>query len=370
MLFKPSTTQRGLSVQKWSEQGTLVHYDPDRKRIVSTPEDKTIGVYEQTRLPDETKRSDALAACWCTFLPGFREGSYGYAKIEREELIKQSPRLYIDYVGQGLSDDSPDDALTVMERANLVEAVWNEHGVRSTVVVACDFSALVVLELLKRRTSESDLPPIALTAIEHVLFVDGIFYPLKEASALEIVQADICANGDGKSGIWFRKRRNASGMQSRATLLHTLEDLERDQTKWDLKQILMSIRKEKNLTFHMLQTCECEAAVRQMERAHSELQKFRPNVYFEPLLESNAERSKERVLASILKLLLRKAANARPMYAYNGGGLVASCLPQPIASSIRRAPTLDQPRKNVPNTLIFAKDSCNTMRCDSLLDLW
>ena len=61
------------------------------------------------------------------------------------------PKLFLDYVGMGDSDKPKDYVYSTAERTDLVEAVWRDFGVRSTTLVAFDFSSLVVLEHLRRR---------------------------------------------------------------------------------------------------------------------------------------------------------------------------------------------------------------------------
>jgi pimeloyl-ACP methyl ester carboxylesterase len=66
------------------------------------------------------------------------------------------PRLFLDYVGMGDSDKPKDYAYSTGERTDLVEAIWRHLGVRSTTLVAFDFSSLVVLEVLRRRLERSE----------------------------------------------------------------------------------------------------------------------------------------------------------------------------------------------------------------------
>jgi pimeloyl-ACP methyl ester carboxylesterase len=72
--------------------------------------------------PDATGR-------WITLLPGYPDGSFGYAKVNVLLGEEQVPRLYLDYVGQGDSDKPREYAYSTMERAELVEAQWQAHGV-------------------------------------------------------------------------------------------------------------------------------------------------------------------------------------------------------------------------------------------------
>jgi len=55
----------------------------------------------------------------------------------------------------GDSDKPKDYAYSTAERTDLVEAIWRDLAVRSTTLVAFDFSSLVVLEHLRRRLERS-----------------------------------------------------------------------------------------------------------------------------------------------------------------------------------------------------------------------
>jgi pimeloyl-ACP methyl ester carboxylesterase len=61
------------------------------------------------------------------------------------------PKLFFDYVGMGDSDKPQEYAYSTAERTDLIEAIWRGLSVRSTTLVAFDFSSLVVLEHLRRR---------------------------------------------------------------------------------------------------------------------------------------------------------------------------------------------------------------------------
>jgi pimeloyl-ACP methyl ester carboxylesterase len=87
-----------------------------------------------------------------TFLPGFPDGSFGWAKVlPHLPNAVQMPKLCVEYVGMGDSDKPKDYAYSTAERTDLVEAIWRNFGVQSTTLVAFDFSSLVILEHLRRR---------------------------------------------------------------------------------------------------------------------------------------------------------------------------------------------------------------------------
>ena len=96
-------------------------------------------------------------AAWLTMLPGFPDGSYGWAQVDRmlgDDLV---PRLYVEPVGQGDSDKPRDYRYSTIERADLVEALWRHHRVRRTVVVTFDYTSLALLELLRRQVEQPTL---------------------------------------------------------------------------------------------------------------------------------------------------------------------------------------------------------------------
>lgn len=87
-----------------------------------------------------------------TFLGGFPDGSFGWAKVlPYLPHAAAMPKLFMEYVGQGDSDKPRQYAYSTAERTDLVEALWRHSSVRSTTLIAFDFSSLVVLEHLRRR---------------------------------------------------------------------------------------------------------------------------------------------------------------------------------------------------------------------------
>ncbi|HEV2237949.1 MAG TPA: alpha/beta hydrolase [Ktedonobacterales bacterium] len=154
----------------WFGGGRRVPYDPDRRRLLtaddalSTPH---LMVFERV-----AGAADASGR-WITMLPGYPDGSYGYAKVDAALEEEPVPRLYLDYVGQGDSDKPKDYPYSTMERADLVEAQWQAHGVRRTFVVTFDYSSLVVLELLARQQERLSRGEPLATRIESVLTGNG-----------------------------------------------------------------------------------------------------------------------------------------------------------------------------------------------------
>jgi pimeloyl-ACP methyl ester carboxylesterase len=130
------------SAPAWFAGAERVGYDPKAHAIVAV---------QDARLKIFLRREGDLAHA-VSFLPGFPDGSFGWAKV-RAHLpnAAEMPKLFVEYVGMGDSDKPKDYAYSTAERADLIEAIWRDLGVQSTTLVAFDFSSLVVLEHLRRR---------------------------------------------------------------------------------------------------------------------------------------------------------------------------------------------------------------------------
>ncbi len=168
-----------ITANEWFGSGHRVPYDSNHHRILTSHDDLSnvtaphLMVFERVvgapDAPDATGR-------WITMLPGYPDGSYGYAKVDAllgdadDELV---PRLYLEYVGQGDSDKPREYAYSTMERADLVEAQWQAHGVRRTFVVTFDYSSLVLLELLARQQDRLERGEAIATRIESALIANG-----------------------------------------------------------------------------------------------------------------------------------------------------------------------------------------------------
>jgi pimeloyl-ACP methyl ester carboxylesterase len=167
---------------EWFAGGQRIHYDPESTRVLSGEEAATtpgaLRVFE--RVAAGPHDADTV---WLTLLPGFPDGSYGWAQVDRMLGDDLRPRLYVEPVGQGDSDKPRDYPYSTVERADLVEALWRHHGVRRTVVVTFDYTSLALLELLRRqleRTKSGDTPRPAIAAVLMVnggLFADAHTHP-------------------------------------------------------------------------------------------------------------------------------------------------------------------------------------------------
>jgi pimeloyl-ACP methyl ester carboxylesterase len=155
----------GPSAQAWFAGGERVGYAPKARALVAAQD-----------APFKTfLRQEGDVAHAVSFLPGFPDGSFGWAKV-RPHLpdAAQMPKLFVEYVGMGDSDKPKDYAYSTAERTDLVEAVWRALSVRSTTLVAFDFSSLVVLEHLRRRLERSQRgEPVGGPQIRGVFIFNG-----------------------------------------------------------------------------------------------------------------------------------------------------------------------------------------------------
>lgn len=168
-----------ITAAEWFGGGRRVPYDPNHYRMLTSQDNLTaphLMVFE--RVVGVGGASDATGR-WITMLPGYPDGSYGYAKVNALLGDEEVPRLYLEYVGQGDSDKPRDYAYSTTERADLVEAQWQAHGVRRTFVVNFDYSSLVVLELLARQQERLSRGEPLTTRIESVFIGNGDCLPTR-----------------------------------------------------------------------------------------------------------------------------------------------------------------------------------------------
>lgn len=135
------------SADAWFAAGQRLPYDP-RSRAVGA-----VGAPLRVFVRAEGDLEHAV-----TFLPGYPDGSFGWNKVVRYLPGPAGmPKLLFDYVGMGDSDKPKTYAYSTAERTDLVEALWRDLGVRSTTLVAFDFSSLVILEHLRRRLEQGEV---------------------------------------------------------------------------------------------------------------------------------------------------------------------------------------------------------------------
>jgi len=176
-----------VTAAEWFAGGERIAYDPGSARVLTEIEAAAtpgaLRVFE--RVADAEHDADPV---WLTLLPGFPDGSYGWAQVDRMLGDNLGPRLYVEPVGQGDSDKPRDYPYSTVERADLVEALWRHHDVRRTVVVTFDYTSLALLELLRRQlerrpperaTSHGTAGPVMTAAfmVNGGLFADAHTHP-------------------------------------------------------------------------------------------------------------------------------------------------------------------------------------------------
>ena len=176
-----------VTAAEWFAGGQRVPYDPGSARVLT--EEKAVAapggirVFERVVAAEQDADEDTV---WLTMLPGFPDGSYGWARVDRMLGDGLRPRLYVEPVGQGDSDKPRDYRYSTVERADLVQALWRRHGVRRTVVVTFDYTSLALLELLRRQLDRTMATP-AITAALMVnggLFADAHTHPWRTTPVL------------------------------------------------------------------------------------------------------------------------------------------------------------------------------------------
>ncbi|HKA83554.1 MAG TPA: alpha/beta hydrolase [Acidimicrobiales bacterium] len=168
-----------MTAEEWFAGGQRLPYDPEARRVVTEGDAATIGglrVFERVAAAEQDVDEDSV---WLTLLPGFPDGSYGWARVDRLLGDGLGPRLYVEPVGQGDSDKPRDYPYSTVERADLVEALWRHHGVRRTVVVAFDYTAMALLELLRRHLDGTMATPAftAALTVNGGIFADAHTHP-------------------------------------------------------------------------------------------------------------------------------------------------------------------------------------------------
>jgi pimeloyl-ACP methyl ester carboxylesterase len=169
-----SSNKMRVTAAEWFAGGQRIPYDPHSARVLSEQEAAVIPgalrVFERVATTEQAATQDTV---WLTLLPGFPDGSYGWAQVDRMLGADLGPRLYAEPVGQGDSDKPRDYQYSTIERADLVEALWRHHGVRRTVVVTFDYTSLALLELLRRRLERAGSADAIMPEIVAVFMING-----------------------------------------------------------------------------------------------------------------------------------------------------------------------------------------------------
>ena len=185
---EPSSTAAASSrvtAADWFARGARVAYDPATGKVGEAASPDSLSVWRRIDGPALPE------AIWTTFMPGYPDGSFGWAQVDQElGADARAPKLFVEYVGQGDSDKPAHYPYGSMERADLIEALWEAEGVQSTFLASFDYSSLVVLELLSRRldrAARGDDPGVMITGVVLInggYFADSHSHPLITTPAL------------------------------------------------------------------------------------------------------------------------------------------------------------------------------------------
>lgn len=106
-----------------------------------------------------------------TMLHGFPSSSHDWAKVW-PALAGRYDVLAPDFLGFGASEKPAEHRYSLIEQADLIEALWAQTGVQETILVAHDYGVSVAQELLARAAEDS--LAVDITAL-HLL--NGGLYP-------------------------------------------------------------------------------------------------------------------------------------------------------------------------------------------------
>jgi pimeloyl-ACP methyl ester carboxylesterase len=121
---------------------------------------------------------------WVTMLHGFPTCSWDWAEVA-DGLTSLHQLLIPDLLGFGDSDKPAGHIYSLVEQADLVEALWRHFGIDETALVAHDISATVVQELLARQ-SENRLS-VRLTHV--VLLNSALFHGVSRPRPVQVLLA-------------------------------------------------------------------------------------------------------------------------------------------------------------------------------------
>jgi pimeloyl-ACP methyl ester carboxylesterase len=162
-----------VTAREWFASGARRRYDPIAKTTVETARGE--GSWQPLHVFEKVVATPPVGADtrWLTMLPGYPDGSYGYAQVDRYLGSQPGPRLYVEYLGQGDSDKPARFRYSSIERADLTQAQWRAHGIRRTMVVAFDYSSLALLELLRRQQERNAAGEHPAATIDAVFIING-----------------------------------------------------------------------------------------------------------------------------------------------------------------------------------------------------
>lgn len=168
-----ATGDQRVTPREWFASGARRPYDPVAKTMLEPAAVEGSGRRLRVFAKVVAAPTAGVDTRWLTMLPGYPDGSYGYAQVDRYLGPQPGPRLYIEYLGQGDSDKPARYRYSSVERADLIQAQWRAHGVRRTMVVAFDYSSLALMELLRRQQQRETAGENLGSRIDAVFIVNG-----------------------------------------------------------------------------------------------------------------------------------------------------------------------------------------------------
>jgi pimeloyl-ACP methyl ester carboxylesterase len=199
----PRQDQARVTAAEWFAGGQRIWYDPGSARILT--EEQAAATPGALRVFERVAAAGHDAnAVWLTLLPGYPDGSYGWAQVDRLLGGGLRPRLYVEPVGQGDSDKPRHYRYSTVERADLAAALWRHHGVRATVVVTFDYTSLALLELLRRQlerpaSGEAGTVITAAFMVNGGLFADAHTHPWQGTPLLRTPLGALAMRGTQRS---------------------------------------------------------------------------------------------------------------------------------------------------------------------------
>jgi pimeloyl-ACP methyl ester carboxylesterase len=291
----PAEQDQRVRARDWFASGVRRAYDSERH----------LQVFEKVVAP----RPVSAETRWLTMLPGYPDGSYGYAQVDQHLGSTATPRLYIEYLGQGDSDKPAHYRYATMERADLVQAQWRAHGIGRTMVVTFDYSSLVLLELLRRQQEREDRSET--TTIDTVfivnggLFADAHSHPWSTTPLLKTALGGLYMRLAQRAPRVFDRTLRNAGLFSRshqvsddeiadlqdamsrrngAIFLHSgagfLDEHRRNAARWDLAAVVRDLRA--TVAFHIAGSEEDPFEPHQIIAARTRLAPFNVDIRMFP----------------------------------------------------------------------------------------
>jgi pimeloyl-ACP methyl ester carboxylesterase len=296
-----------VTASEWFASGARRPYDPTARTMLERP--AGLGSGQPLHVFEKVVAAPPVGGDtrWLTMLPGYPDGSYGYAQVDRYLGPQPGPRLYIEYLRQGDSDKPAHHRYSSIERADLVEAQWRAHGVRHTMVVAFDYSSLALLELLRRQQERGAAGgaagDVAVASIDAVFIVNGGLFADSHSHPWDTTP--MLKTPVGRVALWFGQhvpgvfetilRRaklfspsyevsaaeladlsDAIGRRGGAAFMHRaagfVDEHRRDTTRWDLAAIVRELRD--TVAFHVAGSEEDPFEPRQITTARERLAPF------------------------------------------------------------------------------------------------